>query len=91
MQIRESVAMRVVDKDRVGIWNVESTFDDRCGQQHIEATLYEVDHDALQFGLSHLTMTNAKRRLRDDELQLLGDCFDIVHTIVHKIDLTAAT
>jgi len=66
VQVAKPIPIGVVDKDRIGIGNVQPTFNDRRRQQQVKLMIDKIDHDLFQFTFAHLPMTNSDSRLRDD-------------------------
>ena len=58
IQIREAKLIRSIDDDRVGIRNIEATFNDRGANKHVGFAGYESRHDRFQFVRVHLSMAN---------------------------------
>ena len=51
----------------------------------------KIDHHPFQLAFAHLTVTDRDAGFGDDVLQFLGDGFDVLHAIVHEVDLPFAT
>ena len=89
VKVGQSVAIGLIDKNGVRVWNIETTLDDGRCEQNIKAVRDKVDHDLLKLVFGHLTMPDLKARLGDDLLQTHSDAIDILHTIMYKEDLSA--
>lgn len=90
MEIGESVAFGFVDEDSIGFGDVESAFDDRCGDEDIEVACHEGDHDLFEFVFRELSVGDADGGFGDDSLELIGEGFDVVDLVVDEVDLTTA-
>ena len=62
VEIGESEAVGAVDDDRVGIGDIKTAFDDRCGNQNIGLPFHEALHHSLQLPLLHLPVTDKHTR-----------------------------
>ena len=62
MQIGQTVAIGLVDKDRVGVGNVEAALDDRRRKQEVELVFDESDHHLFQFVIRHLGVPDPEPR-----------------------------
>ena len=63
--------IRVVDDQRVRHRDIQSGFNDRRTQQHVEFLLAEIQHHVLQRVLPHLAVRNRNARFRHE----LGELF----------------
>ena len=90
MQIRQAVNVRLMNKHGVRIGNIQATFDDGRGQQNVGLPCHEFHHRLLQQILMHLPMCDGDAGFRNNSLQTLSQFFNIVHSIVHKINLPSA-
>ena len=90
VKVRKPVPIGFVDKDRVGVANVQTTFDDRRRQQDIVLAIDKLSHHQFEFVFRHLAMPHADRRFGDDACQFLTNDFDVVHSVVNKVSLPAS-
>src|SRR5262249_42067049 len=90
MHIGQAILVRLVNKDRIGVRNIEAAFDNRCRYEHVAIAPNETEHDLLKFIAGHLAMADADARLGHDLLDLLGNRVDVLHAIVDKEDLAVA-
>ena len=58
VELREAVTLGSIHNQRVRIGDIKTGFDDRGGDQHIEASFPEVDHHPFQVGFTHLPVSN---------------------------------
>src|SRR5207342_2996633 len=70
VQLGEPELVGAVDDDRIGVGDVDARLDDRRAEQHVEALLVEVEHDAFEFALGHLPVGDADARFGNQVLQL---------------------
>ena len=90
VQLRQAKAIGAVDYDCVGCWNVDTTFDDRRAEQHVKASMIEIEHDLFEFALGHLTVPDANAGFRDQRLQLLLDAGNFFDSVVNEVNLPTA-
>ena len=90
VQFREPVPVSAIDDDGVAEWNVQTVFDDGCGQQDVGLVPHEGQHHALQFGFGHLAMADQYARFGHHLADLVGDVVDALDAVVHEVDLAAA-
>ena len=90
IQLRQAVAVGAIDDDRVGVRNIETVFDDRRGQQHVELARDEVEHGALERVLVHLAVAHHDARFGNQPPHQVADRKDRFDTIVDEEDLAAA-
>ena len=90
VELGEPEAVRAIDDDGVGGRHVDPGLDDGRAHEDVEAPVVEVEHDLLEVAFAHLPVRDPDLRLRHDGLDLLGELLDVLHPIVHEIDLTAA-
>ena len=90
VQLGEAITLSAINDQGVGVRDIEPGFDDGRGDQHIEASLPEIDHDPLEVGLPHLPVGDRHPSLRNELLDPGGDTVDAGHPVVHKEDLAFA-
>src|SRR5262249_51138499 len=90
IQIRKTKTVRAVDDDRIGVWYIQTTFDDCRGNQNVRLAADKALHHIFQFLFVHLTMTDVDPRARTKNLNPFSNPFDCLHSIVEKINLPVA-
>ena len=79
-----------VDKDRVGVGNVQPVFDDRGGDQHIDFSFGKPYHHLLHLPLGHLPMSNRHHRLWHQMADPVGQDVNVAHPVVDHKNLPPA-
>ena len=69
MELREAELVGAGDHDRVRGRDVDPGLDDGRAEEHVEALLVELAHDALELALGHLPMRHDDARFRDEPRQ----------------------
>ncbi len=87
MQIGQAIIIRLIDKNGVGVGNIEAAFDDRGRHQNIDLAADELGHGFFKLMFAHLAMADGDPCLGHDALQRGGDFADIVDTVVDEINL----
>ena len=64
IQLREAVALGILDDHGVGERNIQAIFDNCGTNQDIELVAHELEHGLLQFGLAHLAVAHADPGVR---------------------------
>ena len=82
MQLCQAKFIGSVYHYRIGAWNIDARFDDRCAQQYIEALVVEVGHHALELTLDHLAVRDANTGLGYDFSQMGGRAFYGLYFVV---------
>ena len=82
--------IRVVDDQRVRHRDIQSGFNDRRTQQHVEFLLAEIQHHVLQRVLPHLAVRNRNARFRHELGELFVALVDRSDAVVEKEYLSAA-
>jgi hypothetical protein len=59
MQLAQTKVLGSVNNQSVGVWNVDSSFDDGGGNQHVELALPEINHNLLKRVLGHLSVCHS--------------------------------
>src|SRR3990172_2470628 len=90
VQVRQSVTIRIIDENGVGVRYIEAAFDDGSGDQDVRAVPYEVEHGLFQLVLVHLAVGDEDARLGDDLLELAGDELNGVDAVVHEENLAVS-
>ena len=90
VKIRQAIPIGIIDENRIGVGNIQSAFDDRRRDQHVEFAGDEVRHDFFEITFVHLAMADAKPRFGHEGFELLSNQVDVVDAIVDKKDLAAA-
>ncbi len=90
VQLREPVAVRAVDDDRVGVGDIEAVLDDRRRQQDVGPPLHEAKHRALELVFAHLAVADGDPRFGHEALQQRPDREDRFDAVVYEVHLTAA-
>jgi hypothetical protein len=78
VELGEAIALRPIHNQRVGVRDIKAGFDDRRGDQHIKASLPEIDHDLLQVSFCHLPVSNGNPGLWNQLSYLLGFFLHII-------------
>ncbi len=90
MQLRQAKLVGPLNDDGVGAGHVDTGFNNRAGNQNIEAAVVEVAHDLFQCALGHLAVAYADAGLRH-QLGQIGCVFlDGFYLVVQIVDLTPA-
>ena len=84
-------AVRILDDHRVRIRDIESRLDDRRGDEHVNVTVDEIQHDLLELVLIHLTMCECHICLRNKRRHMVCDLVNVVDTIVYIVHLPATS
>ena len=87
VQIRKAVSIRLIDENGIGIGDVETTFDDRGGDEDIRAPLHKSDHRRFHRIFVHLSMHDVDRCFRNQCVNFVGNRLDIVNAVMNEIDL----
>ena len=90
VKIAQTKTIRAIDNNRVRIWNIQSTFNDRRREQHVCLAIDECCHHFLQFIAVHLAVADEDARARQQSAQFLRHGFNCHHPIVQEKDLPAA-
>ncbi len=90
MQLGEAERIRPVDDDGVRARHVDAGLHDRGAQQHVEATMIEIQHHVFEFALVHLPVGNTNPRLGQQFGQVGGLALDILDLVMQVIDLAPA-
>lgn len=90
MQLREAKRVRTFDDQCVRVRDVQTGFDDRGTDQHVEVAFPESLHGLFESVLVHLTVRDDDASLRDEFTDLLGCLVDRADTVVYVEDLTVA-
>ena len=88
VELGQAVVGGVVNDDRIGVGYVQSALDDRRADQHIVATLEEVEHHPFKLALSKLTVAHTHVGLGHDVAQMVRHMVDALHPVMHEVDLT---
>ena len=91
VELGEAQLVRILNDHRVGIRDIESRLDDRRGDEHIDITVDEIQHDLLELVLIHLTMSECHICLRNERRHMVCHLVDVVDTIVYIVHLPAAS
>ena len=89
IQLGQSEPVRVVDDDRVDIRYVETRLDDRGGNQHVDLPVDKINHDLLELFLLHLSVRKRHAGLGHELPDSVRDAVDVIHAVVHIVDLTS--
>src|SRR5207247_738142 len=90
IELREAVAIRAIDDDRVRVGNVEPVLHDRRRQQDVELSRDEIEHGPLEHLFFHLAVADDDARLGHQSLYEVPDREDRFDAIVDEIHLAAA-
>ena len=90
VKIGKAKEIRAINNDRIGIGNIQSTFDNCRRDKHVGIACYEGAHDRFELVLAHLTMADDDARLRTELSNALGDAFDCLDPVMKEIHLPAA-
>jgi len=75
---------------RIDIGDIQSRFNDRCGNKHIDLTADKIIHDPLQLAFLHLSMCKCHICLRYQILEKGRHFRDRVDTVIYIVDLPAS-
>ena len=90
VQLRQPVALRVLNDDRIRQRNIQAVFHNRGADKYVVLMLHEAQQHAFQFGLRHLSMPHADAHLRHRVLQPHGSLVNGIHAVMNEIHLPAA-
>ena len=90
VQIGQAKPVCAIDDDRVRIWDVETTFDNRRANKHIDFSSNESRHYSLQFSRIHLAVASFHPCLWTKVHNPVARTLDCLHTIVQEENLPAA-
>ena len=90
VELRETIAVGMVDDERVRIGDVDAGLDDRRAHEHVVLLLPEVDDDLFEPVLVHLAVGDRDARLGDELGQVRGDGLDVADPVVDVKDLPFA-
>ena len=79
----------VMDNHCVGIGDIQTGFNDCCGNKHINIPVDKIQHDLLQLVLSHLSVGKDNRCLRHQSRNAVCHLDNIVYPIINVIYLAA--
>ena len=82
--------MSSVDDDRIGVGNIDSVLDYRGGDQHIELAIDEVHNELLHILRIHTSVPDCRTRFGADSGDHTLNREQVVDSIMHEIDLSAA-
>ena len=77
-----------IDQHGVGVWHVQPTLDNECGDENIDLTLNEPPHDGLEVSLLHLPVTDRNPGFRDDLFQFISNAMNGLNPVVNVKDLS---
>ena len=90
VKIAHSKVMRIIDDNGIRIRNVNTTFNNRSRDQHIEFSFNEFVHHFFQVFSAQLSMTNANAHIWTYALNQSGHFAKILNAVVHEENLTSA-
>ena len=90
VQLRQAIALRVVDDERIRVGNIQARLNNRCAQQHVNLAVPKIANHRIQLFLTHLAVANANARFGDELMQLGSHLVDITHAVVHVEHLASA-
>ena len=79
-----------MNDNRVDIGNVQTRFNNRCGNQHVNFPVDEIVHDFFQLMLLHLSMGKGNICFRHKLLDSGGNVRNVVDAVIHIINLAAS-
>ena len=80
----------VIDDDGIRVGNIQTTFNDGCGHQHIIFPFHETHHGVFQLGGFHLSVTNTNVHIRAKTTDHSSNLLNVLHAIVHEENLTSS-
>ena len=80
----------MVDNDCIGIWNIQSRFDNSGGNQHIEFAVDKIHHQFFEFLTVHLPVTNNSANARHQLADHRFDLKDICNAVMDEKNLSFA-
>ena len=89
MKLRKTHAVRILDYQRVDIWDVNSGFDYCGADEYVYLTLEQSAPNLAELILTHLAVGYAHCRLRQKLLYAGGGFLYRLDTIVQIVDLTS--
>src|ERR1700682_967408 len=90
VQLGKAEAVRAIDENRVGTWNIEAIFDNGRGNKDIGFIAHEFQHYGFKLFLIHLAVPHDDTRLRDELIDQRGDGVDGLDPIVDEENLAVA-
>ena len=90
MHVGKPISIRFIDKDGVGIGDVQTAFDNCCCEQHIKLVVDKVSHHLFKFAFRHLGMANHDAGLRDNSFQPILNDPNIANSVMNEVDLPVA-
>ena len=90
VEVTQSEVLGLVDDNGIGIGDINTTFYDGGGKQHIVIIIDEIQYDLLQFGRFHLAMTDGNTAVGNMTLDHHFEFHKIGNTIIHEEYLSVA-
>ena len=88
IKVGETKPVRAIDDYGVGVWDIETAFNNRRANQHVDLPRDEPCHDGFQFVRIHLAMPDLNLRLRTKIDNTIPCALDSHHSVVQKENLT---
>ena len=88
MQVTQSKVLRLIDNNRIGIRDINSTLNNGSGKQYIVIIIHKTEDNLFQlFGL-HLSMTDTNTAIRNVTHDHCFQFCQVLYAIIHKEHLT---
>ena len=65
MKVTQTKILRLIDDDRIGIRNINATFNNSSCKEYVIVIVDKIKNDFLQFGRFHLPVSNCHTTVRD--------------------------
>ena len=88
VQLGKAEVFGSINNQSICVWNVDSSFDDRGGDQNIKLLFPEVNNYLLQSSLRHLPVCHSYASLRNQLCKIICSFFDGCDSVVNKEDLS---
>ncbi len=90
MQLRKSEPVCIVDNQCIGIWHINTCFNNRCTHENINFVIYHLPPDFRKFLLAHFAVTNPDAYFRYAGFKPRCHPRNGSHIIMQPINLAAA-
>ena len=90
MHVGKPISICFIDKDGVGIGDIQTAFDNCRCEQDIKLVVDKVSHHLFKFAFRHLGMSNHDAGFRDNSFQLILNDPNIADSVMDEVDLPVA-
>src|SRR5580698_3203772 len=90
VEIAEAVGIGPIDQDRIGIRDIDSVFDEGCGEEEIELSRFKLMEDGVDLIGVHLPMDDPNAGRWDELLDTARLAVDALDAVVDEVGLSAS-